>query len=109
MRRRLVRSLLDNSLALYAGFVALAALMLAIYVFVNQQIQHYEVARSIVRERQLLYQVYVDLLDAETGQRGYLLTNNKAYLVPYNVAVDRVAADFKNLSDVRGLLAVWSG
>src|SRR5208283_2235920 len=69
-------------------------------LFVTRQIQHYDDARSIVRERQLLYQVYIDLLDAETGQRGYLLTDNKAYLIPYNLAGDRVAADFKNLSDV---------
>src|SRR5271166_2286286 len=99
MPRRLIRPLLDNLLALYAGFAALAALTLWAFIFVNQQIQHYEDARSIVRERQMLYQVYVDLLDAETGQRGYLLTSNKAYLVPYNTAVDRVAADFKTLSD----------
>src|SRR5271166_6427901 len=100
MPRRLIRPLLDNLLALYAGFAALAALTLAIFIFVNQQIQQYEDARSIVRERQLLYQVYVDLLDAETGQRGYLLTSNKAYLVPYKLAVERIAADFKDLSDV---------
>ena len=28
-----------------------------------------------------------------------MIANNKAYLVPYNLRVDRVAADFKNLSD----------
>ena len=67
MRRRLARSLLDNSLALYVGFAALAASTLGIFIFVNQQIQHYEDARNIVRERQLLYQVYIDLLDADTG------------------------------------------
>jgi signal transduction histidine kinase/CheY-like chemotaxis protein len=100
MPRRLIRPLFDNSLALYAGFAALAALTLAIFIFVNQQIQRYEDARNVTRENELLHQVYIDLLDAETGQRGYLLTNDKGYLVPYNVAIDRVAADFKNLSDV---------
>jgi signal transduction histidine kinase/ActR/RegA family two-component response regulator len=99
MRTKYIASIFDNAAAFYAGFGALAALMIAIFVFVSHQIQHHEDARHIVRERQILYKVYIDLLDAETGQRGYLLTNDKSYLVPYNTAIVRLDADLKDLSE----------
>jgi CHASE3 domain sensor protein len=34
-----------------------------------------------------------DLKDAETGQRGFLLTGNNEYLGPYNVATTKVISD----------------
>jgi CHASE3 domain sensor protein len=41
--------------------------------------------------------VLKDLTDMETGQRGYLLTADPAYLQPYNDAQGRIAADFSGL------------
>lgn len=41
------------------------------------------------------------MLDAETGQRGYLLTGNERYLHPYNEAVGQLA---QNLDAVRRLV-----
>ncbi len=38
------------------------------------------------------------MMDAETGQRGYLLTGNPAYLVPYNNAVAHVRNQVVQLS-----------
>ncbi len=38
-----------------------------------------------------------DLLNMETGQRGYLLTGNPSYLQPYSAAKDKIAADFAGL------------
>lgn len=35
--------------------------------------------------------------DAETGQRGFLLTREEAYLEPYNIAVSKLAAQRANL------------
>jgi CHASE3 domain sensor protein len=46
--------------------------------------------------------VLKDLTDMETGQRGYLLTDNPSYLQPYNDAKGRVESDF---SDLRAGLA----
>ena len=37
------------------------------------------------------------LLDAETGQRGYVITNDPAYLAPYNQARARAANDLAQL------------
>jgi CHASE3 domain sensor protein len=41
--------------------------------------------------------VLKDLTDMETGQRGYLLTADPAYLQPYNDAQRRIATDFAGL------------
>src|ERR1700731_2902408 len=41
--------------------------------------------------------VLKDLTDMETGQRGYLLTGDPAYLQPYNDAKGRIANDFAGL------------
>lgn len=41
--------------------------------------------------------VVKDLTDMETGQRGYLFTNNPSHLQPYTEAKDRIAADFVKL------------
>jgi CHASE3 domain sensor protein len=41
--------------------------------------------------------VLKDATDMETGQRGYLLTGNAAYLQPYTDAKERVGTDFASL------------
>jgi CHASE3 domain sensor protein len=38
-----------------------------------------------------------DLIDMETGQRGYLLTGNPSYLQPYTDAKGRIGTDFAGL------------
>ena len=52
------------------------------------------------------------LTDAETGQRGYLLTKDPAYLEPYTAARLRLAGDLANLrsqSLMRGLTSRMDG
>ena len=44
-----------------------------------------------------LSNVFRDLTDMETGQRGYLLTGNPAYLQPYTDAKGRIEMDFVSL------------
>ena len=39
--------------------------------------------------------------DAETGQRGYLLTRNEEFLAPYNAAVGRVEGLVANLKELK--------
>src|SRR5690349_19244045 len=41
--------------------------------------------------------VLKDLTDMETGQRGYLLTGDSAYLQPYTDAKGRIGPDFVSL------------
>src|ERR1035438_4970998 len=41
--------------------------------------------------------VLKDLTDMETGQRGYLLTEDPSYLLPYTNAKGRIGTDFASL------------
>ena len=60
--------------------------------------------KDAARSRQLTYRVILEgealketLLNAETGQRGYLLTGNDAFLEPYAGTRDRVQAHLQQL------------
>lgn len=44
-----------------------------------------------------LEEVLAEITDAETGQRGYLLTGKPRYLEPYKKAIDKVEDDLKQL------------
>ncbi|HEY6530465.1 MAG TPA: diguanylate cyclase [Cellvibrionaceae bacterium] len=41
-----------------------------------------------------------DVADAETGQRGYLLTGDERYLQPYNVALEQISANEQILREL---------
>ncbi|MFO0994245.1 MAG: CHASE3 domain-containing protein [Hyphomicrobiales bacterium] len=62
--------------------------------------------RTAITSRQLLdwreagYQIMSALQDAETGQRGYLLTNDKAYLQPYQSALEQLPAQLQVLREL---------
>ncbi|HEV2618266.1 MAG TPA: CHASE3 domain-containing protein, partial [Candidatus Acidoferrales bacterium] len=46
-----------------------------------------------------LDQVEQSLVDAETGQRGYLLTGDEAYLAPYRAAIKNLDQSMVRLKD----------
>ncbi len=43
-----------------------------------------------------------DLIDAETGMRGYLLTGDDSFLDPYDVGVGRIGSDLDTLESLTG-------
>ena len=86
--------------SVYVGFAMLLALIAAIFVFTSQQAQLFSGVQEGIQERRSLVRVYTDLLDSETGQRGYLLTSDRSYLDPYEAGVAGIDADFKALEDV---------
>jgi CHASE3 domain sensor protein len=45
-------------------------------------------------------QVYVSLVEAESGQRGFLLTSKNAYVVPYEQAVERLPQQVDQLASM---------
>jgi len=45
----------------------------------------------------LLNDILLATVDAETGQRGYLLTSDSTYLTPYSAALPQITADFTAL------------
>jgi signal transduction histidine kinase len=52
---------------------------------------------AIADNRLHLYDLTKAVLDAESGQRGYLLTGREEYLEPYNVALKNIATAFTQL------------
>lgn len=57
---------------------------------------------SMTATRATVRQLQVSLLDAETGQRGYLLTNRKDYLEPYLSALPVIDESFRVLQKEHG-------
>jgi len=59
--------------------------------------QRLDSVRHTVDVQRKLMVVLSDLQDAETGQRGYLLTGKEIYLTPYRAARDQLAIDVAEL------------
>lgn len=63
-------------------------------------VQASDAAEDQLREAQINAETLLSTLkDAETGQRGFLLTGNPDYLAPYNDARLRLNTDFTRLED----------
>ena len=52
---------------------------------------------AIAENRLHLYDLTKAVLDAESGQRGYLLTGHEEYLAPYNAALKKIETTFAQL------------
>ncbi|UHC18810.1 CHASE3 domain-containing protein [Methylobacterium currus] len=81
-----------------AGLTAAGAALLLLVGSANgvllawqSSVQH-RITHTLTVDRTLM-QVLADLLDSETGQRGYLLTGDPAFLVPYTAGQARIAAE----------------
>ena len=42
----------------------------------------------------------IDLIDAETGQRGYIITGEEAYLAPYQDGIGRISQEIRELREL---------
>lgn len=88
----------QHSLALLG--LALSVLVAIAYMFfVSSQSVLERVARQDKINIIIPYyrDIYIDLLNAETGQRGFVLTGNPAYLQPYEGASARIDASLAKL------------
>ncbi len=86
---------------LVGGFVLLLALAAgSIWLFVSSR--HYaDTVSHTLTLRSKAYQLLTLIQDAETGQRGFLLTNNRNYLQPYlsgSAEAPKAASDLKLLA-----------
>ncbi len=72
---------------LFPGLMALVTLNLIVVVIMTLSLYtltHTRAsARQITNTNILLAEIYTNLRDAESGQRGYILTGNPSYLAPY--------------------------
>ena len=82
-------ALIQKTIGWFVGSFALLALLSILSFLVIQQNKDAEAKRNennkIITNAELLLS---NLKDAETGQRGYLLTGDEAYLEPYLTALD---------------------
>jgi CHASE3 domain sensor protein len=86
------------------GAVLSVLIMLALLVFAYRDlagyVEQYQAIRhshEVIRE---LEQVLSIVKDAETGARGYLLSNDTTFLQPYDQAVGTLAAHFTRLEEL---------
>src|ERR1700728_2002121 len=77
------------------AFIALNAYLAVNHLERLQKIATLTLESSAIQSA--LSGVLQDVTDMETGQRGYLLTENPAYLQPYMDAKGRVATGFMTL------------
>ncbi|MBC7549185.1 MAG: CHASE3 domain-containing protein [Polaromonas sp.] len=88
----------------------LAILAAVVLIFINEASFHESTeATANIEEAQqtrtAINKLLQNMLDAETGQRGYLLTGEERYLEPYRTAVDNIG---KNLDGLRVLFAPYN-
>ncbi|MCB8880185.1 CHASE3 domain-containing protein [Acidisoma cellulosilytica] len=79
--------------AITSVFALLLVMTLGAFTFV--QVEHGERLRIDAAEQRKwdLVSLLQTLVDAETGQRGYLLTGDPEYLLPYRNAASKIAQD----------------
>jgi CHASE3 domain sensor protein len=90
-----------RKIALPAGSIALLALITWNAYLALRHVNRMRDSAALTGERSMIQAgisaVLRDLTDMETGQRGFLLTADFAYLQPYTDAKGRIAADFADL------------
>jgi signal transduction histidine kinase/CheY-like chemotaxis protein len=88
----------DRSLlVLLAGFVLLAAAVAGtIWLTVRQQQSFEQVGHTLMAENQISG-ILSGIQNAETGQRGFLLTGRSEFLEPYDDAMAKLASDIATL------------
>jgi signal transduction histidine kinase len=97
---RLRRALRWQALPLLAGFAIVALIIAARAILAEAQIADRDASRHAIEAQQLLSSLLSLAQDAETGQRGYLLTGEKSYLLPYQHAVDALPALLKRVDEM---------
>ena len=89
MRRHLI--------ILMLGALAAVALIAINEIGYDASTHAVEDTRFAERVRVSLGRLLQDVVDAETGQRGFLLTGEKAYRLPYDRAVERISGQIDAL------------
>jgi len=86
---------------LLAGFVFAIAIQIAIGFYLQESIREIrDVTTYRAEARKNAYRIKTlksFLVDAETGQRGFLLTGNESYLSPYEAAIKNIPESFSEL------------
>lgn len=97
---RLRRALRWQALPLLGGFAIVALIIAMRAILAETQIADRDASLEAIEAQQLLSSLLSLAQDAETGQRGYLLTGEKNYLLPYQHAVEALPALLKRIDEM---------
>lgn len=90
----------QGRLTLLAGGFVLLLGFVAFWAWLSEKQKAEELfARDAVMAQEQIVNVLSVLQDAETGQRGYLITRDESYLEPYNDAIKRLGTNMSALRD----------
>ena len=89
-----------QSLPLIVGFAILALIVGSRAMLVETQSANRAAARNAIEYQQLLAGLLSLAQDAETSQRGYLLTGEKSYLEPYQQAVAAIPGQLARIDEM---------
>lgn len=89
-------------LVLFAGAMILSAFVLSVIVWVrlNSSVSKRMEVRTVAIEWEKLVSM---LKDAETGQRGFLITGDDKHLQPFHAAAGALPAQFQKLTELEAL------
>lgn len=88
--------------AIFASLtLVLVAVAASLYLVRTVDSQLADIAGTYEIRRQAR-ELMLAVVDAETGQRGYLITRDEAYLEPYNVAVGALSQTYQSLLALLG-------
>lgn len=76
--------------------LVLVAVAASLYLVRTVDSQLADIAKTYEIRRQTR-ELMLAIVDAETGQRGYLITRDEAYLDPYNIAVGNLSQTYQSL------------
>ena len=102
MKNKIRAATVSHFTPLFLGFSVLGVLLVGIFGFLEQQAQIGDRVEQSADARRLLFRTFIALQDAETGQRGYLLTLDQSYLEPYFAALPEIADDLTALVSIEG-------
>jgi len=85
---RTIRSRL--SLAFAGAFLLLGAIVFMTYRSTQRLIEANQQGQASIQRLLELERTFANVGDAETGQRGYLITGDDAYLEPFHTAVEQI-------------------
>ncbi|HEY3760585.1 MAG TPA: ATP-binding protein [Verrucomicrobiae bacterium] len=98
MKRHISSQVYKTALIVWLAF-SLCSMILALVSWSQLSTRMTE-GRQVNDMRQELNETLSLLLDAETGQRGYLLTGDSQFLTPYHFAQTTLPMDFRQLDDL---------
>lgn len=85
------------TMVLIAAVMAVASLALSLLTW-SRLTESFSRLERVREEQRLWLQLFSQHKDAETGQRGYVITGDDAYLRPYEAAMEAIPKTFTDLS-----------